>query len=64
MKCIVDGQVVLSRTSESPLAARTVQINSFAKSVRERALVKMTPRQTKPGRCQPGDRLLGFLDSL
>lgn len=33
-------------------------------AMKEQALAKMTPPQTKPGRYQPGDRLLGFLNSL
>jgi site-specific recombinase XerD len=33
-------------------------------SIKEQALAKTTPRQGKPGRFQPGDRLLNFLNGL
>ena len=33
-------------------------------SMKEQALAKTTPLPGKPGRYQPGDRLLGFLNSL
>lgn len=33
-------------------------------SIKEQALAKTTPRQGKPGRFQPGDRLLTFLNGL
>jgi site-specific recombinase XerD len=33
-------------------------------AMKEQALGKTTPRQSKPGRFQPGDRLLAFLNSL
>jgi len=33
-------------------------------AMKEQALAKATPPQGKPGRYQPGDRLLGFLNSL
>jgi site-specific recombinase XerD len=33
-------------------------------AMKEQALAKTTPPQGKPGRYQPGDRLLGFLNSL
>ncbi len=33
-------------------------------AMKEQALAKTTPLQGKPGRYQPGDRLLGFLNSL
>lgn len=33
-------------------------------AMKEQALAKMTPPQTKSGRYQPGDRLLGFLNRL
>jgi len=33
-------------------------------SIKERALARTAPRDTKPGRYQPSDRLLAFLDSL
>ena len=33
-------------------------------AMKEQALAKTTPPQSKPGRYQPGDQLLGFLNSL
>ena len=33
-------------------------------AMKEQALAKTTPPQTKPGRYQPGDQLLRFLNSL
>jgi integrase/recombinase XerD len=33
-------------------------------TIKERALARTTPPNTKPGRYRPGDRLLAFLDSL
>jgi len=33
-------------------------------AMKEQALAKMIPPQGKPGRYQPGDRLLSFLNSL
>ncbi len=33
-------------------------------AMKEQALAKMTPPQTKPGRYKPGDQLLDFLNSL
>lgn len=33
-------------------------------AMKEQALAKMTPQQTKPKRYHPGDQLLGFLNSL
>ena len=33
-------------------------------TMKEQALAKTTPPAGKPGRYQPGDRLLGFLSSL
>jgi hypothetical protein len=33
-------------------------------AMKEEALAKTTPPQTKPGRYKPGDRLLGFLNGL
>ena len=33
-------------------------------AMKEQALAKTTPPQGKPGRYQPGDRLLSFLNSL
>ena len=32
--------------------------------MKEQALARTTPPAGKPGRYQPGDRLLGFLSSL
>jgi len=32
--------------------------------LKEKALSRTTPRGTKPGRYQPGDKLLAFLESL
>ena len=54
MKCVINDQVVLSGAPEGPLAAH---ISSFAEFVN-------APGQGKPGRYQPGDRLLSFLNSL
>ena len=33
-------------------------------AIKEQALAKTTPPQGKPGRYQPGDKLLNFLNSL
>jgi integrase len=33
-------------------------------SIKERALARTAPRNSKPGRYRPPDRLLAFLDSL
>ena len=33
-------------------------------AMKEEALAKMTPPQSKPGRYQPDDRLLDFLNNL
>jgi hypothetical protein len=33
-------------------------------SIKERALARTAPPNTKPGRYQPSDQLLSFLDSL
>jgi site-specific recombinase XerD len=33
-------------------------------AMKEQALAKTTPPRGKPGRYQPGDRLLGFLNNL
>ena len=33
-------------------------------SIKERALARIAPRHTKPGRYRPADQLLAFLDDL
>ena len=49
----------------SALSVETTQIYLEATlAMKERALAKTTPPAGKPGRYQPGDRLLGFLNSL
>jgi site-specific recombinase XerD len=47
---------------ESP---RTSQIYLHAHlALKERALARIAPPHTKPGRYHPPDRILGFLDGL
>ena len=61
MKCIVNGDVVLSRPLEGPLSAH---IAAFAAWAREQGYARRSRyRQVRLGRYQPGDQLLGFLNS-
>jgi len=44
---------------------RTTQIYLHADlAIKEKALARTTPPNTKPGRYQPPDRILAFLDAL
>jgi integrase len=44
---------------------RTTQIYLHADlAIKEKALARTTPPDTKPGRYQPPDRILAFLDAL
>jgi site-specific recombinase XerD len=44
---------------------RTTQIYLHADlAIKEKALARTTPPATKPGRYQPPDRILAFLDAL
>ena len=48
---------------ESPETTRRIYLHADL-SIKERALARTAPLNTKPGRYRPGDRLLAFLDSL
>ena len=49
----------------SALSVATTQIYLEATlAMKEQALARTTPPTGKPGRYRPGDRLLGFLNSL
>ena len=60
-----DSCTSLGISNFSALSVETTQIYLEATlAMKERALARTTPPAGKPGRYQPGDRLLGFLNSL